>query len=62
MLIRVVDNNTNKVLAQANTNNWAQAMVHFIDGYRRQYTNATVEWYYGETAEGKPTTTYKTFH
>lgn len=63
MLIRVVDNNTNTVLNQANTNNWAQAMVHYIDGFRRQYNNATVEWYYTETAEGhKPTSTFKTFH
>lgn len=63
MLIRVVDNNTNTVLNQVNTNDWAQAMVHYIDGFRRQYTNAKVEWYYSETAEGhKPTSTFKTFH
>ena len=62
MFVQVVDNNTNKVLAKANTNDWAKMMVHYIDGYRRQFTNATIEWYYGETAEGKPTTTYKTFH
>lgn len=63
MLIRVVDNNTKEVLAQANTNKFAEAMVHYIDGYRRKYTDAKVEWYYSETAEGnKPVSTYKTFH
>lgn len=63
MLIRVVDNNTNTVLNQTNTNDWAQAMVHYIDGFRRKYNNAKVEWYYSETAEGhKPVSTYKTFH
>ena len=62
MVIRVVDNNTKTVLAQANTNDFAQAMVHFIDGYRRKYDNAKVEWYYGNTAEGKPVSVYPTFH
>lgn len=63
MLIRVVDNNTNTVLNQANTNNWAKAMVTYIDGFRRKYTNATVEWFYSEVAEGhKPVSTFRTFH
>lgn len=61
MLIRVVDNNTNKVLAQAKTNDWAKTFITYIDGYRRQYTNATIEWYYGNTAEGTPKT-FKTFN
>ena len=63
MLIRVIDNNTKTVLNQANTNDWAKAMITYIDGFRRNYTNATVEWFYSEVAEGnKPTSTYKTFH
>lgn len=62
MLIRVVDNDTRTVLNQVHSNDWAKIMVTYIGGFRRQYNNATIEWYYGETAEGhEPTTTYKTF-
>ena len=62
MFVQVIDNNTNEILTQANANNWAKMMVTYIDTFRRQYNNATVEWYYGETANGKPATTYKTFN
>ena len=62
MFVQVVENNTNKILAQVNTNNWAKAQIHYIEGYRRTFTNARVEWYYGENACGTPEATYKTFH
>ena len=61
MFVQVVDNNTNKVLAKVNTNNWATMMVQYIEVFRKEYTNATVEWYYGETPNGTPKT-FKTFN
>lgn len=62
MLIRVVDNNTNAVITQAYTNEFTQAMIKYVDNFRRTYNNATIEWYYSNNANGRPTTKYKTFH
>ena len=62
MLIRVIDNNTNNTLIQTNTNNWADAMIKYIENYRKSYNNATIEWYYTDDADGRPYTTFKTFH
>lgn len=62
MTIAVRDKNTNKVITKANTNDWSQMYVTYIDEYRRKYTNATIEVYYGKDISGKPTSKYNTFH
>lgn len=62
MTIAVRDKNTNEIITKVNTNDWAQMFVRFIDGYRREYTNAVVEVYYTEEVKGNPVSTYNTFH
>ena len=62
MTIAVRDKNTNKIITKANTNDWSKMYVVYIDGYRREYTNATIEVYYGENINGNPTSKYNTFH
>lgn len=61
MTIQVRDNKTNTIIKQNKTNDWSHMYVKYINGYRREYTNATIEVFYGEP-KGNPTTTYKTFH
>ena len=61
MTITVRDKNTNKIIAQANTNDWAEMYIRYIDQYRRNYTNATVEVYYSNNIDGNPVSKYNTF-
>ena len=61
MTIAVRDKNTNKIIAQANTNDWAEMYIRYIDQYRRNYTNATVEVYYSNNIDGNPVSKYNTF-
>ena len=61
MTIAVRDNKTNKVIAKANTNEWSKMYVVYVDGYRRKYTDATVEIYYTEEIKGNPVSKYNTF-
>lgn len=62
MTIAVRNRNTNEVITKVNTNDWAKMFVNYIDGYRREYTNAVVEVYYTEEVKGNPVSTYNTFH
>lgn len=62
MTIAVRDRNTNEIITKVNTNDWAKMFVNYIDGYRKEYTNATVEVYYTEEAKGNPVSKYNTFH
>lgn len=62
MTIAVRNRNTNEVITKVNTNDWAKMFVNYIDGYRREYTNAVVEVYYTEEVKGNPVSTYSTFH
>ena len=62
MTIAVRDKNTNKIIAQANTNDWAKMYVVYISGYRRQYNNATIEVYYSNDINGNPVSKYNSFH
>lgn len=61
MTIVVRDKNTNKIIAQANTNDWAEMYVRYIDQYRRKYNNAVVEVYYTKEIKGNPVSKYNTF-
>lgn len=61
MFVQAIDNKTNKVLETVKTNDWAKMYTKYIDGFRKKYTDATIEVFYGEP-KGKPTTTCKTFH
>ena len=62
MTIAVRNRNTNEVITKVNTNDWAKMFVNYIDGYRREYTNAVVEVYYTEEVKGNPVSTYSTFN
>lgn len=62
MTIAVRNRNTNEVITKVNTNDWAKMFVNYIDGYRREYTNAVVEVYYTEEVKGNPVSKYNTFH
>lgn len=62
MTIAVRNRNTNKIVTKVNTNDWAKMFVNYIDGYRREYTNAVVEVYYTEEVKGNPVSKYNTFH
>ena len=62
MTIAVRNRNTNEVITKVNTNDWAKMFVNYIDGYRREYTNAVVEVYYTEEVKGNPVSTYNTFY
>jgi hypothetical protein len=62
MTIAVRDRNTNKIITKVNTNDWAKMFVNYIDGYRKEYTNATVEVYYTEEVKDNPVSKYNTFH
>ena len=61
MTVQVRDNNTNTIITKVNTNDWAKMFVTYIDSFRREYTNATIEVFYGEP-NNKPVSTYRTFH
>ena len=61
MTIAVRDKNTNKIIAQANTNDWAEMYVTYISDYRRKYNNAVVEIYYTKEIKGNPVSKYNTF-
>lgn len=62
MTIAVRNRNTNEIITKANTNDWSKMFVNYIDGYRREYTNAVVEVYYTEEVKGNPVSKYNTFH
>lgn len=62
MTIAVRNKNTNEIITKVNTNDWAKMFVNYIDGYRREYTNAVVEVYYTEEVKGNPVSKYNTFH
>lgn len=62
MTIAVRNRNTNEIITKVNTNDWAKMFVSYIDGYRREYTNAVVEVYYTEEVKGNPVSTYNTFN
>lgn len=62
MTVAVRDRNTNEIVTKVNTNDWAKMFVNYIDGYRREYTNAVVEVYYTEEVKGNPVSKYNTFH
>jgi hypothetical protein len=62
MTIAVRNRNTNEIVTKVNTNDWAKMFVNYIDGYRREYTNAVVEVYYTEEVKGNPVSKYNTFH
>ena len=62
MTVAVRDKNTNEIITKVNTNDWAKMFVNYIDGYRREYTNAIVEVYYTEEVKGNPVSKYNTFH
>lgn len=62
MTIAVRNKNTNEIITKVNTNDWAKMFVTYIDGYRREYTNAVVEVYYAEEVKGNPVSKYNTFH
>ena len=62
MTIAVRNRNTNEVITKVNTNDWAKMFVSYIDGYRREYTNAVVEVYYTEEVKGNPVSKFNTFH
>lgn len=62
MTITVRNRNTNEIVTKVNTNDWAKMFVNYIDGYRREYTNAVVEVYYTEEVKGNPVSKYNTFH
>lgn len=62
MTIAVRNRNTNEVITKVNTNDWAKMFVNYIDGYRREYTNAVVEVYYTEEVKGNPVSKYNAFH
>lgn len=61
MTVQVRDNRTNNVITKVTTNDWAKMFVTYIDGFRRDYLNATIEVFYGEPND-KPVSTYRTFH
>ena len=61
MTVQVRTKDTNKVITTKTTNNWAEMFVQVIDVFRREYTNATIEVYYGK-ANGTPNSTYSTYH
>lgn len=62
MTIKVIDNKTKATIAEAHTNDFTKAMVTYIDKYRKEYTDATIEWYYTDnTKNNKPVSIYKTF-
>lgn len=62
MTIAVRNRNTNEIITKVNTNDWAKMFVNYIDGYRREYTNAVVEVYYTEEVKGNPVSKFNTFH
>ena len=62
MTIAVRNRNTNEIITKANTNDRSKMFVNYIDGYRREYTNAVVEVYYTEEVKGNPVSKYNTFH
>ena len=62
MTVAVRNKNTNEIITKVNTNDWAKMFVNYIDGYRREYTNAVVEVYYTEKVTGNPVSKYNTFH
>ena len=62
MTVAVRNKNTNEIITKVNTNDWAKMFVNYIDGYRREYTNAVVEVYYTEEVTGNPVSKYNTFH
>ena len=62
MTIAVRNRNTNEVITKVNTNDWAKMFVTYVDGYRREYTNAVVEVYYTEEVKGNPVSKFNTFH
>ena len=62
MTIAVRNRNTNEIITKVNTNDWAKMFVNYVDNYRREYTNATVEVYYTEEVKGNPVSKYNTFH
>ena len=62
MTIAVRNRNTNEIITKVNTNDWAKMFINYIDGYRREYTNAVVEVYYTEEVKGNPVSTYNTFN
>ena len=61
MTIRVIDNNTKKVIKEERTNDMTFGKVVIVDRLRRTYNNVTIEEYYG-TPNGKPVTTIQSFH
>ena len=62
MTITVRDNITNQIITKANTNDWAAMYVRYIDHYRRDYNNATIEVYYSNDINGNPVSKYNSFH
>ena len=62
MTIAVRNKNTNEIITKVNTNDWAKMFVTYVDGYRREYTNAVVEIYYTEEIKGNPVSKFNTFH
>lgn len=62
MTIAVRNKNTNEIITKVNTNDWAKMFVTYVDGYRREYTNAVVEVYYTEEVKGNPVSKFNTFH
>lgn len=62
MTIAVRNRNTNEIITKVNTNDWAKMFINYVDNYRREYTNATVEVYYTEEVKGNPVSKYNTFH
>ena len=61
MTVQVRDNKTNNIITTTTTNDWAKMFVNVIDGFRREYTNAKVEVFYGQP-NGTPVSTYPTYH
>ena len=61
MTIRVIDNNTKKIIREERTNDMTFGKVVLVDKFRRIYSNVTIEEYYG-MPNGKPVTTIQSFH
>jgi hypothetical protein len=61
MTIAVRDNRTNEIVTRASTNDWAAMYVRYIDQYRRNYSNATIEVYYSNDINGNPVSKWNTF-
>ena len=61
MTIQVRDRKTNNIMAVEKTNDFAKMFVCIIDDFRRNYTNAVVEVFYGEP-NNNPVSTFPTFH